>query len=154
MGTNYYYISKYVTIVNFYINLMFTILTFYLMKKIKKKNGYVSIVYYLTISQFMFELGSILFFSLDLDYNIVIKNFILNFIILSGDLLSSLYAFCLCNILCYVVITRKYLDISYYKNSINFIFVLLVYIMLVFIIIFSLIIYYNIFSLILNLIII
>lgn len=128
MGTNYFYISQHITEVYFFINLIFSILTFYLIKKINKDNGYMKIVYSLTFSQFLFEIGILIQFSLFGNENNIIKDFIWNFIILAGGMLTSLYTFILCNILCYVVVTRKYLDISYFEKKIDFIFLSFVYI--------------------------
>lgn len=137
-GKKFYYIIEYVTLVNLFINAIFTVLTLYLLKKKKIENGYRSIVYSLTITQLLFELGCLIYYPLyylNIN-NIILNSVIWNFIILSSGLLCSLYAFYLCNILCYVVITRKYLDIAFYNNTINFTFVSITYIMLVFNIIF------------------
>lgn len=111
--------------INFIINCTMTVITFYLIKKINNRNGYAIIVKYLTICQLIFEFGSLIYNRLPTEIYYLVRYF---FVLISG-MMSSFYAFLICFILSYVVLTRKYFDISYQLNKINFFFLVFAFVL-------------------------
>jgi hypothetical protein len=117
MGVNYFNnVGEPLIICNFIVNFFFTLLTLYTIIIINKNEGYMFIVFYLTISQCIYELVNLLEFYLS---EPAVVTFLNSFMTKVTGLMCSFFPFLICCLLSYVIITRKYFDIIRYKNKLS-----------------------------------
>lgn len=93
------------------INCLLSLLTLYLLNCSSKVNEYNTLIYWLSVAQFGFDFAHL--FTADIFHDIERPTS------LFFGLATGLFSLVLCGLLCYVIVARNYIDISFYIKKIK-----------------------------------